>query len=186
MRNTAPGPGGRRGGFAACEVESVAVRTRLWYQGLSTGSATLGVQLLATYESEVCDFVKSFGDRQWHGAVHMCDIPAFPEDYRYARAVCGKLGLDVDVVLIVAGFPCEDTSKRKADRKNLLGRESGNFKFFVRILVGVRCVCPSVPVEFLLENTLHDGCSGYAGSSAVQVEAGAVLPCTRLRMYSCN
>ena len=94
----------------------------------------------------------------------------------------------IDLILILGGFPCKDTSKLKWKRRNLAGAESGKFRFMVKFLEWARRFARNIPVRHLVENTdmdyePMDQVSAALNTKPWFVNAGPILACTRPRLY---
>lgn len=90
------------------------------------------------------------------------------------------------VDLIVGGFPCQDLSSAKANRKGLDGKQSGLFWVMVDILEHLK------PRWFLFENVAsmrikdRDTITQTLGVEPIMIDAALVSAQRRRRLYWCN
>ena len=147
------------------------------------------MEILGDFDSEVCDFATELAAKNWPQVSLLGNIELISENQ--ITDIVESLRDRTDIILLIGGFPCKDTSRLKFGRKNLHGSESSKFQFFVRLLEWVRLAAGNIPVKFLLENTVMDEApmrqiSAALSCKPLRIEAGAWLACTRPRLYWCN
>ena len=158
-------------------------------KGARQALSSLDIVVTAALDSEIDEFALQVGSLRWPNDTNMGDMQTITG--AQVRLIVEEWGPQVDVILLIGGFPCKDTSKLKAFRHNLSGKESGKFALFLRFLEWVRgCAC-SVPVRYLVENTNMDdeplrSISAALGCKPFSIEAAPLTSCTRPRLYWMN
>ena len=146
-------------------------------------------EVVGNFDSELCPFADLLAGQNWPDASNLGDISLITES-QISEILTTFVGL-IDIIVVLGGFPCKDTSRLKYGRKNLRGKESGKFVFFLQILEWIRKCAKEVPVRFMVENTMMDNEAIEEVSAALHckpwlIDAREVLAYSRPRLYWFN
>ena len=150
---------------------------------------TTTAEVVGNFDSELCEFAELLSSQNWPSSTNLGDISLITED-RIVDILANFVEL-IDLIVVLGGFPCKDTSRLKFGRKNLRGKESGKFAYFLQIIEWIRRHAKGVPVNFMVENTMMDNEAIDEVSSALHckpwlIDAKEVLACSRPRLYWIN
>jgi hypothetical protein len=146
-------------------------------------------EVVGNFDSELCQFAELLSGQNWPSSSNLGDISLITE-CQIVDILANFVEL-IDLIVVLGGFPCKDTSRLKFGRKNLRGKESGKFSFFLQIMEWIRRNAKDVPVRFMVENTMMDNVAIDEVSAALHckpwlIDAKEILACSRPRLYWTN
>ena len=121
-------------------------------RGARAALASLPVQVVHDLVSEINEWQNVWASYRWPGEQLVPDVADITEELIIDMLLDGP---KYDVVLLVAGFPCKDTSRLKHSRQNLQGSQSSLFFHIPRIRDCFRKHAEA-PVYIVVENTWCD------------------------------
>ena len=151
--------------------------------------STLPCRIVGFAASEIDKECKRLVRRRWPGVLELGGVQSVDE--KVVGSILMSLGFDVDIILIIAGSPCQDLTALLAGRQGLQGSRSRLFFEIPRIIK----LCQQLfgpKVWFMVENvdsmTLDSKkeFSTVLGVQPVLIQAHALTPVRRPRLYWCS